>query len=123
MRTYYIPRNLKGETRILLIFSTKSLIFTAIGLMVGVIPFFIVRAISGRPLISAILLIIPASIGYIIGTCKIPDNKSIRLFKNVGGETIDEVLKRWLKFNGKLSMFGAQSGKKVYTYYTKEEEK
>ena len=29
MGTYYIPRNLKGESRILLIFSVKGLIYTA----------------------------------------------------------------------------------------------
>ena len=31
MGTYNIPRNLKGETRLLYIFSIKSLITTAIG--------------------------------------------------------------------------------------------
>ena len=31
MGTYYIPRNYKGETRILYIFTVKSLITTAIG--------------------------------------------------------------------------------------------
>ena len=34
MGTYNIPRNLKGETRLLYIFSIKSLITTAIGAMV-----------------------------------------------------------------------------------------
>ena len=39
MGTYYIPRNYKGETRILYIFTTKSLITTAIGDGVGALFF------------------------------------------------------------------------------------
>ena len=35
MGTYTIPRNLKGETRLLLVFSVKSLITTAIGAAIG----------------------------------------------------------------------------------------
>ena len=38
MGTYYIPRNVKGESRILYIFSVKSLITTLIG---GAIGFFL----------------------------------------------------------------------------------
>ena len=34
MGTYYIPRNYKGETRFLYIFTVKSLITTAIGAVV-----------------------------------------------------------------------------------------
>lgn len=39
MATHYIPRNVKGEGRILYIFTTKALITTAIG---GGIGFFII---------------------------------------------------------------------------------
>ena len=35
MGTYYIPRNVKGETRILYIFTVKSLITTAVGALIG----------------------------------------------------------------------------------------
>ena len=41
MNTYEIPRNYKGEGRILYIFSTKALIYTFIGLAVGLIFYFI----------------------------------------------------------------------------------
>ena len=37
MRTYEIPRNYKGEGRILFIFSTKALIYTVIGAAIGLI--------------------------------------------------------------------------------------
>lgn len=123
MRTYYIPRNLKGETRILTIFTTKGLIYTAIGLFVGLPLFFLAKAISGKTLVCAIIILITSSIGYIIGSFKVPDNKTIKLFKNIGGENIDEVIKRYLQFKGKLKIFGKDEGKKIYTYTnTKEEE-
>lgn len=35
MSTHYIPKNLKGETRVLVIFTTKSLITTAIFAVIG----------------------------------------------------------------------------------------
>ena len=41
MGTYYIPRNVKGETRLLYIFSIKSLITTAIGAFIGFIFYLI----------------------------------------------------------------------------------
>ena len=43
MGTYNIPRNVKGEGRILFIFSTKSLIYTGIGGLIG-IPFYFLFA-------------------------------------------------------------------------------
>lgn len=47
MGSYYIPSNkLKGETRILVIFTVKSLIFTAIGVIIGLIPFAILNAMN-----------------------------------------------------------------------------
>lgn len=39
MGTYYIPRNYRGEARILYIFTVKSLITTAIGGFVGLLFF------------------------------------------------------------------------------------
>ena len=41
MGTYYIPRNYRGESRILYIFTVKSLITTAIGATAGGILYFI----------------------------------------------------------------------------------
>ena len=49
MGTYYIPRNYRGETRILYIFTIKSLISTAVGIMVGAIFLFIFRAMNMMP--------------------------------------------------------------------------
>ena len=41
MGTYNIPRNVKGEGRILFIFSTKALIYTSVGGLLG-LPFYFI---------------------------------------------------------------------------------
>ena len=41
MSTHYIPRNVKGEGRFLYIFTTKSLITSAIGAGIGFIFYYI----------------------------------------------------------------------------------
>ena len=41
MATHYIPRNVKGEGRILYVFTTKALITTAIGGGIGFLLYFI----------------------------------------------------------------------------------
>ncbi len=44
MGTYQIPRNYRGESRILYIFTVKSLITTAVGAMLGALFFFIFKS-------------------------------------------------------------------------------
>ena len=46
MGTYEIPRNVKGEGRLLFIFSTKGIIFTAVGLVIGLPFYFIFSALD-----------------------------------------------------------------------------
>ena len=41
MGSYYIPRNLRGETRLLYIFTVKSLITTVAGALIGSVFLFI----------------------------------------------------------------------------------
>ena len=55
MGTYYIPRNYRGETRILYIFTVKSLITTAIGALIGAL-FYFNFALFGMKLVGVILL-------------------------------------------------------------------
>lgn len=51
MGTYYIPRNYKGETRILYIFSIKSLITTAIGAAIGGLFLFLFSALDRKSVV------------------------------------------------------------------------
>ena len=106
MGTYYIPRNYKGETRLLYIFSIKSLITTALGGVIGLVFFLIFSAI-GLKVIGVILLAIFALIGYGIGALKIPTIVGLPVTKKIGGESISEIIIRYFKF---------KKSRKIYTY-------
>ena len=97
---YNIPRNTKGEGRILYIFSTKGLIYTGIGALIGGIFYFIFNLI-GLKMLGLIFVLIFGGIGFSIATLKIPKIKTIEITKKIGGEQIDEVLKRYIKFKMK----------------------
>lgn len=113
MGTYNIPRNVKGEGRILFIFSTKSLIYTAIGAVIG-LPFYFLFSLFKLNLVGIILVALFGLIGFFIGTFKFPELGAFKFTKKVGGENIDDVIVRAVKFRKK--------GKRIYLY-TKEEEK
>lgn len=113
MGTYNIPRNVKGEGRILFVFSTKSMIYTAIGALVG-LPFYFILSALGLTVVGLIMIAFFALIGFAIGTFKIPEIGILKFTKAVAGENIDDVIKRAIKFR--------KSGSKIYLY-TKEEEK
>lgn len=110
MGTYNIPRNLRGETRILNIFSVKSLITTAIGAAVGLI-FYFIFSLLGLKIVGIIFMAIFALIGYAIGAFKIPTIAGLPFTKKIGGESLDEIIRRYIKF---------KMNRKIYTY-TKEE--
>ena len=111
MGTYNLPRNVKGEGRILFIFSTKSLITTCIGGGVGLAFYFIFK-IFKHSMIGMVITLIFALIGYAIGMFKIPDTKGLELTRKTGGENIDDIIIRYIKFK--------KNNKKLYVY-TKEE--
>ena len=46
MGTYYIPRNLRGETRIFYIFTVKSLITTVCGIAIGLVFLLILQFVN-----------------------------------------------------------------------------
>lgn len=110
MGTYYIPRNYKGETRILYIFTTKSLITTAIGAAVGALFFGIFSAMGMTPIGIGAMGVF-AVIGWAIGALKIPTIVAIPITKKIGGEPLGEIIFRYIKF---------KKNRKIYTY-TKEE--
>lgn len=111
MGTYNIPRNVKGEGRILFIFSAKSLITTCIGGGIGLFIYFILGFIKLKTL-GLIIIAILALIGYAIGMFKVPDTNGLEITRKTGGENIDDVIKRYIKFK--------TNKKKIYIY-TKEE--
>ena len=103
MGTYGLPRNVKGEGRILFVFTTKALFYTSIGAAVGLIFYFLLNFI-GLGFIGIILSVIFGGVGFIIGTFKIPDTNSFELARKAGGENIDEVISRVIKFKAKKNL-------------------
>lgn len=112
MGTYNIPRNLRGETRILYIFSVKSLITTAVGALLGSI-FYLIFAAVGIGNVGIAFLVIFALLGFAIGTVKIPFLAAFPVTKKIGGDSLDEIIRKYIKF---------KMNRKIYVY-TKEEEK
>ena len=106
-RSYYIPSNkLKGENRILYIFTGKSLIYTLIGATIGILFYFLL-SLAGSKVAGIVILIILSLMGYAIGTVKMPTAGNTKLVKNVGGDSIDEIIYHYIMF---------KKNKKVYSY-------
>lgn len=104
---YQIPRNLKGEGKILFIFSTKALIYTAVGTVIGIIFYYILKMI-GLGMVGLGIMAILALMGFVIGTFKIPDTNAFEVTRKTGGENIDDVIMRAIKFKHKK--------RKIYVY-------
>ena len=114
MSTYNIPRNVKGEGRILYIFSTKALIYTFAGAGLGALFYFIFSAI-GMTLIGLFFIVLFGAIGFSIATFSVPNIKTFEITRKTSGEKIDDVIKRGIKFKMQKD--------KIYTLYSKEENK
>ncbi len=108
---YYIPRNTKGEGRILYVFSTKGLIYTGVGVGIGLI-FYWLFSLIGLKTVGIVIIAILGLIGFCLGSLKVPDIKIFEFTKKTGGLNLDEVLLTALKF---------KRNKKIYIYDTKEE--
>ena len=113
MGMYEIPRNVKGEGRILMIFSLKSLLWSAGGAAFGFI-FYLLFKIVGLSTIGLIVLGIFALIGFLIGTCKMPAIETIKMTRQTEGEYLDEIIKRAIKFKFKKN--------RIYVYAKEEKE-
>lgn len=111
MGTYNLPRNVKGEGRIFFIFSTKGLITTCIGAALGLPFYFLFEAIK-LEMVGIIITIALAVVGFAIGMLKVPMAEGLEITRKTGGENIDDVIKRYIKF---------KINKKKYYIYTKEE--
>ena len=112
MGTYNLPRSVKGEGRILFIFTWKSMIYTVVGGAFGLIFYFIFSLFDLR-MVGLIITAVFALLGFIIGTIKMPNMGKFKFTQKTGGENIDDVIKRAIKFRTR--------GRKIYIY--KEEKK
>ena len=106
-----MPRNVKGEGRILFIFTPKSLIYTVIGIAVGIM-FYLIFSILGLKMLGVLFVVLWALIGFGIGTFKVPKIGISKSSKVIAGENIDDVIKRAIAFKRKAN--------KIYVYDDKE---
>ena len=97
MGTYNLPRDVKGEGRILFVFSAKALVYTAIGGACG-LPLYLIFSILSMNVVGLICIAILGLVGFVIGTFKVPDTSNFKITQKTGGENIDDVIKRAIKF-------------------------
>ena len=97
MGTYNLPRDVKGEGRILFIFSAKALVYTAIGAALG-LPFYLIFSIVSLGYVGIACIVILGLLGFAIGAFKMPDTSNFKITQSTGGENIDDVIRRGIKF-------------------------
>ena len=96
-----------------MIFSTKSLLWTAGTSAIGLLPYLIFKSI-GFTKVGIALLIVFALIGFVIGTCKMPPIESFKICRQTAGENIDDIIIRGIKFKLKKN--------KIYVYAKEEKD-
>ena len=111
MGTHLIPRDLKGEGRILF-FSYKALAYTAIGMIPGYMLYMLFNML-GLQVVGIVIMCLFGLIGFSIGTFTMPNTKRFEITKKTGGQKIDEILIRLFKFKMKKN--------RIYIYDKKEE--
>ena len=113
MGTYNLPRNVKGEGRILFIFSTKALVYTLAGVVIG-LPFYFIFNALNMIILGIVFCAIFGIIGFSVATFKVPNSNVFKITKSAGGENIDDVILRYVKFR--------LNKRRIYTYKNIEEE-
>ena len=114
MGTYNLPRNVKGEGRILFIFTPKSLLYAVIGVAIGLI-FYVIFSLMNLNVVGIILVVIFALIGYGIAMLKVPNIGISKTTKVVAGENMDDVIKRAFLFKKKTNRLYVYDDEEVKT--------
>lgn len=105
-RTYGVPRSAKGESRILYIFTVKSLAVTLAFAAVGWLISSLVNMVIQVSLLGNIIIIgIFGGIGFVIGAAKIPDTPMMGVLQKAGGEEILDILFRLFTFKNKKKLY------------------
>lgn len=105
-RTYGVPRSAKGESRILYIFTIKSLAITLVAGAIGWLLVSLIETIIPLSLVIKIIFIgIFGGIGYVIGAASIPDNPIMGPLQKAGGEQIMDIMWRLITFKSKKKLY------------------
>ncbi len=105
-KTYGVPRSAKGESRILYIFTVKSLIVTIITGAIGLLPYSVLSNM-GMKTAGIVVVVVFAALGYGFMTLKIPDSPIMGKFRRAGGEQLSDIVIRTITFSKR---------KKIYLY-------
>ena len=123
MGTYNLPRDVKGEGRILFIFSAKALVYTAIGGACG-LPFYLIFSLFSMNVVGLIIIAVLGLVGFIIGTFKMPESTNFKITQKTGGENIDDVIKRGIKFKmqkNRIYVYENETSEEIEKEETKDE--
>lgn len=107
MKSYYLPREYGGESKILYIFSVKSLIYTGAGICIAFLINFVLKMFGITKAFLPLILIF-GGIAYCIATLRVPESNNFEITRKTGGEKIDEVIKKWFLFkmkHGKIYIY------------------
>ena len=112
--SYYVPRSVKGESRILYIFTVKSFIVTLIFGLVGAGIWFLLTSFNVNvALVPGLVIVgICGGIGYALSTVVIPDVPFMGPLRKAGGENIGAMVIRLITFRKR---------KRIYLYNYKRE--
>lgn len=106
---YSVPRNVKGETRLFVVFSIRSLLMTAAFGAVGAIIWFIFSMV-GLGTIGIAIAILLALAGYAIATFPIPDSPIAGKFRKASGEMMWEIFYKSILFYKKKKLYVYRKG-------------
>ena len=88
------------------------MIYTVVGGGIGILFNFIL-SLMGLTMVGIIVILSLALLGFLIGTLKVPNTEKFEFARKTGGENLDDIIKRAIKFKTK--------GKRIYIY--KEEKR
>ena len=110
-RTYTVPRSAKGESRILYIFTVKSLIATVAFAAIGIIPYLVLAALDLK-VAGIVVICVFAAIGFAMMTLKIPDSPVMGKLRKAGGEQLGDIVWRTITFSKKKKLYVYRKGGK-----------
>ena len=110
--SYNIPRNTKGEGRFFNVFSTKALIVTVVMGGIAFVIFRVIGSLFNYKFLGVIGAVIFGLIGFAVTSLKIPDSNNFELTRKAGGEYIDQILLRYIRFKLRKN--------RIYTFFTEE---
>ena len=111
-RTYTVPRSAKGETRLLYIFTLKSMLTTILGALIGFVGPNLIFTIIGQSTIGVISVGVCGVIGYLIGILTIPDSPIVGKLRKAGGEKITDIIIRAITFKKRRKIYVYREGGK-----------